>query len=148
MDSERIDDLGTFLKWYNYYASNFYLAPSLNGVLSSYKKDKNLYCFNYLDNFVFFQPVIFDEQATIATVTESTVDVQITDGETQIVINEQGDREYVSKNIEYSIDGDNWDSGSLFDGLMEETQYIIYARTTEDLVISTMSITTLKLVIE
>ena len=111
------DDLATYAKWYNYSFSGigglFWFAPSFNGILSEYFKDANLYCWNPLANFTFFQPIIFD-----VVTTQTSATVTIVDG---------------SETIEYSIDGLTWQESNVFEGLTENTEYTIYARNTVDL---------------
>lgn len=115
--NKRFDDLATWNKWANYdfagkgMVTNF--APSFNGILAEYFKDENLYCWNPLNNFTFFQPLIFD----VAT-TETTATVTIIDG---------------IGTIEYSKDGLMWQTSNVFEGLETDTEYTIYARTTEDM---------------
>ena len=113
-----IDDGGlTYQKWYNYAFNNiggvFLFAPSFNGVLSEYFKEPNLYCWNPLANFTFFQPVIFD-----VTTTETSATATIVDG---------------LETIEFSIDGLVWQVSNVFEGLTANTEYTIYARNTVDL---------------
>lgn len=111
------DDLATYTKWYNYTFAGiggvFWFAPSFNGILAEYFKDENLYCWNPLNNFTFFQPLIFD-----VTTTETTATVTIVNG---------------SGTIEYSKDGLNWQSSNVFVDLVANTEYTIYARTIEDM---------------
>ena len=122
------DDLATWTKWANYdfngkgIVNTF--APSFNGVLSIYFNDENLYCWNPLANFTFFQPIIFDVTATETTATATIVDGLGT--------------------IEYSIDGLVWQVSNLFEGLTANTQYTIYARNTVDLWESKVTFTTLE----
>ena len=126
------DDLPTWTKWCNYdfngkgIVNTF--APSFNGILSIYFGDENLYCWNPLANFTFFQPVIFD-----VTATETTATATIVDG---------------NETIEFSIDGLAWQVSNLFEGLTASTQYTIQARNTVDLWISKVTFTTLETVIE
>jgi len=121
------DDLATYTKWYNYTFAGiggvFWFAPSFNGVLSEYFKDENLYCFNPLNNFTFFQPVIFDVVATETTATANVVDGTGT--------------------IEFSINGTDWQESNIFNGLTEGTEYTIHARNTVDLWESKVKFTTL-----
>ena len=111
------DDLATYTKWYNYSFSGiggvFLFAPSFNGILSKYFKDSNLYCFNPLANFTFFQPIIFD-----VVTTQTSATTTIVDG---------------SGTIEFSIDGLVWQLSNVFEGLTADTEYTIYARNTVDL---------------
>ena len=111
------DDLATYTKWYNYSFTGvggvFWFAPSFNGILSEYFKDENLYCWNPLANFTFFQPIIFD-----VVTTQTSATATIIDG---------------SETIEFSIDGLVWQESNVFEGLTENTEYTIYARNTVDL---------------
>lgn len=142
--SETFNDKGeTYNKWYSYQFSggggDFLFSPSCNGVLGLYKKDKNLYCYNPLASFNFFQPVIFGD----CIVTETTIELVITDGATQITgKTEAGENILINKTVEYSLDGTTWQVSSLFSGLIEGTEYVGQARTQEDGWVAEISITT------
>lgn len=114
---------GTYQKWYFYQVSGvggvWIFSACLNGVLSVVFNDKNLYCKNPLQNWVFFQPVIFTVDATTTTATTN-----VSDG---------------NGTIEFSINGIDWQSSNIFEGLEQGTEYTIESRTTEDLWISSIT---------
>ena len=94
----------------------------MNGLLTDYFQDSNLYCFNPSKDFAFFQPLIFDLESTVNSITAT-------------IVNGTG-------TIKYSIDGTTWLDSNVFNGLEEGTQYTIYAKTLEDEFISSYSIFT------
>ena len=69
-----------------------------------------------------FQPLIFDLESTVDSITATIVDGAGT--------------------IKYSIDNINWVDSNIFNGLQEGTEYTIYAKTLEDEFVSSYSILT------
>jgi hypothetical protein len=110
------DDGLTYIKWYNYEytgkGGQFWFAPSFNGILATIFGDDNLYCFNPLDNFSFFQPLIFEVLAT-----ENSATATILNGSGTIV---------------YSLNETDWQESNIFEGLEPNTEYTIFAKTIED----------------
>jgi len=94
----------------------------MNGGLTDYFQDSNLYCFNPSKDFAFFQPLIFDLESTVDSITATIVDG--------------------SGTIKYSIDNINWLDSNVFNGLEGGTEYTIYAKTLEDEFVSNYSILT------
>ena len=112
----------TYDEWYSYALTNFALHPSFNKVLAEVFGDINLLCFKE-GTWEFFQPIIFDLEATLDTITAT-----LTDG---------------SGTIKYSIDGGTtWVDSNIFTGLAEGTEYNINAKNLEDEVVTTYTIKT------
>lgn len=111
-----------YIKWATYNLDNvvgswldLYFRPTINTSLANYFGEPNLYCFNPLNNFNPFKPVIFD-----TTVTETSITVNV---------EEQG-----VGNLIYSInEGVSWQGTNVFEGLTAGTEYNVWCATDVDL---------------
>jgi hypothetical protein len=119
-----------YLKWATYNLDNvtgtllnIIFSPTINSILSLYFKEPNLYCFNPLFGFRFFQPIIFECQAT-----ENSISIDIENG---------------TGTLRYSIDGGKtWQGENVFLDLESSTEYEIFVKTIEEKWISKRKIRT------
>ena len=90
-------------------------APAINTVMQLVFKDENVICFNPINNYEPFQPVIFDCDTIQTDITVNVTDVE------------------VGRTLLYSINsGSTWESSNSFVGLTSNTEYNVWAKTTED----------------
>jgi len=90
-------------------------APATNTVMQLVLEDDNAICFNPINNYEPFQPVIFECDVTSHSISVSVTDV--TEGMTLL----------------YSINsGNTWESSNIFEELTTNTEYNVWVKTSED----------------